>query len=261
MGKFLFKKSSKAIRILLISSLIFIIVFFAFQTRSRIKVWESSVSLFEDALLKAPKSRIPYNQLGLHYLILEDWDKAVYYYSLLVSNFPRDWQAWVIRCKAFIRKTDFPKALADLEKAFNLSGRTYELLFYRGTIHLLLHDYSRSISDLNEAIALNPKFSGALLNRAWAYFFLYDLERAIKDSSQALEANSGAKNALLVRGFFQIFRGNLFKALTDFMEAKSLLGPLFPRTLKKEWSNFVSFGEMNLLNLVWFFLIKIVKVI
>jgi tetratricopeptide (TPR) repeat protein len=89
----------------------------------------------------------------------------------------------------------------------------------RGYAYLMKSDFDRAIEDLDEAITVSPRYPFALRARSEAYRKLGQFEAAIKDANAALSIDPEDGRALMVRGAAQMYAGRHQEALTDLDKA------------------------------------------
>ncbi len=84
-------------------------------------------------------------------------------------------------------KGEYELALADFDKAAELSGDDPLVLIGRGRAHYNLKAYDRSVADFDRAIELSPRDSSAFFNRGSSYERMGEMERAIADYKTAID--------------------------------------------------------------------------
>ena len=96
---------------------------------------------------------------------------------------------------AFVRTSQYKKAIPDLTKAIEIHPDAGAFYFYRGLSYGKLNDQIRAIADYTQAIAKQPGKVGAYVNRGTLYARRGDDNRAIADFKKALELKPGLRIA------------------------------------------------------------------
>ena len=186
---------------------------------------------FDKAIKYDPQNTIAYMGRGRMYLkigkdvrALADFDKAVYLKSKestdveqsesdsekrendpatsdiheLIQQDPRPWfdyfrpgDAYHERGKAYLRKGDNDRAIADFDRAIQLDPESANTYNDRGAAYAMKGDYDRAIADLDKAIQLNPRVKNAHYNRGLAYKKKGDEARARADFEKEEQLKSG----------------------------------------------------------------------
>jgi len=81
----------------------------------------------------------------------------------------------------------YEKAIAELDKAIELSPRSADAYFERGAARLKHRELDMAIEDFRTAIKLDPRHARAYLMRSQAYEALGDRDAAKQDRAKALE--------------------------------------------------------------------------
>ncbi|MFA6320300.1 MAG: tetratricopeptide repeat protein [Candidatus Omnitrophota bacterium] len=129
-----------------------LVIIYCAMTYSRNFVWQSEVSLWDDAVRKSPaKSRV-YNNRGYAYLEKDRFDLAI---------------------------KDFDKAIAlepDIEAGY---------YYNRGNVYNYTDKPDAAIADYSKAIEMNPYYGFAYIGRAFAYFKKKDFDKSKADVARA----------------------------------------------------------------------------
>jgi uncharacterized protein (TIGR02145 family)/uncharacterized repeat protein (TIGR02543 family) len=84
------------------------------------------------------------------------------------------------------RPADYDLAVAEFDKAIQLSQNNAEAYYGRGRAYLRKGDNSRAVADYSQAIRLNPKDAISYSNRGRAYARMNDYDNAVSDFESAL---------------------------------------------------------------------------
>ena len=90
------------------------------------------------------------------------------------------------RASAFMARGEFPKAIADLNRAVELEPSVAQHYFDRARARLANREAALAMADLDEALKLRPDNAQALLTRGGLYLGMRDEPRARQDFEAAL---------------------------------------------------------------------------
>ena len=158
----------------------------------RLGLYESSLKDFEEAIKIDPKYKNDYKfleKIAGNYWYIENYDKAIYFYNLLIELKPNYAQAY----------------------------------FWRGKSYLVLGDYENSINDFNSAIKIFPTAEDYYW-RARAYELLFNFDLAIDSYDQAINLEPKESSYILSRGVSKAKKGLEKEALIDYQTALTLSG-------------------------------------
>ena len=106
----------------------------------------------------------------------------------LIQLDPEPWFYWFrrgalydARSKAYFRRGDYDRAIADLNTLLQLEPNRAEAYHNRGAAYGAKGDLDRAIADFDRAIQLNPRLKSAHYNRGGAYKLKGDQARARAD--------------------------------------------------------------------------------
>jgi TonB family protein len=106
----------------------------------------------------------------------------------LIQLDPEPWFYWFrrgalydARSKAYFRRGDYDRAIADLNTLIQLEPNRAEAYHNRGAAYGAKGDLDRAIADFDRAIQLNPRLKSAHYNRGGAYKLKGDHDRARAD--------------------------------------------------------------------------------
>jgi tetratricopeptide (TPR) repeat protein len=125
-------------------------------------------------------------------------------------------QAYGRRGQLYLQRTDYDRAIADLDKAIALGGRQAILYLSRGVALSLNGDHAKALPDINRAIQLNPKDAKALAFRADAYVRINDYNSAIADFTSAIALNPRDVPMHFRRGMAFLATEQVALAIADF---------------------------------------------
>jgi protein O-mannosyl-transferase len=188
----------------------------AFQ---RSKVWQDSLSLWNDVLFKYDHVAIAWINRGEARAGHRDFAGAENDFDRALELDPKSSLAWANRGAAKIKMGDFNGAMPDLEQAVLLNPADGDAYLNRGTARVSLGDVQGALQDFTKAVTLQPGSVKALTNRGFARIILGDPEGALADCNRALALAPEYGKALWGRGAARIRMGNLAKGCADLKNA------------------------------------------
>jgi len=150
-----------------------------------------------------------YDDLGQHWLAIQDYDKAIELKPDLA-------EAYGNRGNAYQRQGDYERAIADLSKFIELKADDAKAYYNRGTVYAKQGDYEQAIQDFGKAIELKPDYAEAYSNRGLTYYHKGDYEQAIRDLDRAIELEPDLAVAYNNRGAAHHDKGDYKQAIADY---------------------------------------------
>jgi tetratricopeptide (TPR) repeat protein len=147
---------------------------------------------------------------------LKQLDRMTADFDELVRIAPQNPIAYVVRADGLIKRHDYDRAVADLDKALASQPNPVVAETYatRAHAYLRMPRYDRAIADINKAISIKPD-----LSTAYAIRSLYNLEQdnnnaALADASEAIRLESG-------NDVFYLLRAEAYLRLNQITEAQA----------------------------------------
>ncbi len=231
---------------------IFLIIL-SYLTYQRNKVWQTPITLWEDALKKSPNRLRPKINLGSAYLEYDRYDDAIDHFTQVIEMDGQYTMAYNHRGNAYRHKKQYDLALADLNKAMSLDSSIAEIYNDRGVVYealdkddLALDDYNKALEfngsyvktynnrgivyqkkgnhglalkDFNKALAIDPDFEEAYSNRSNLYEETGQYDLILEDYKKALSINPRFTEAYYNRGVIYEKKGEYDLALLDYNKA------------------------------------------
>lgn len=179
---------SQKIKSYLLITLIIYISYCSWRSTERLKVWENSITLFDDIIKKEPKLALAYNQRG--------WAK--------------------------VQAGNIKGGMDDFTRAIEVDSTYAQGYNNRGSYRKEVKDYSGALDDLNTAIRLDSTYASAYNNRANTYFALGKLQEALADYNKAVGYDSTMGQAYFNRGLLKLNLGDTLAGLKDWKVAYKL---------------------------------------
>jgi tetratricopeptide (TPR) repeat protein len=181
----------------LVPILLIITILFSSITYSRVKVWNNTISLFDDAIKKTGLNETTGNMLCLGYLsegikklnnadtlgALSDFTKAIQYDSTYYGGYER-------RGRLLMKLKRYDEAQRDLSNLIETAPKdicTAEIFELRGLANLRLKMYDNALADFTQALSLDSLYSQAYANRGIVLINLNRNTEACADFQKACE--------------------------------------------------------------------------
>ncbi len=195
--------------------LISIISVYSIVSHKRTRVWESSLSLFNDAVLKYPESSIVYNNRGLAFADLNQFEAAAKDYKRSIELNPRSLFPYNNLGIVLTEQGKFEESLYYLNLALASDSSFAQAWFNRAETKAKMNDFEGSISDFSRFLDLRPQYLKAYVSRGISYFRIKEIGLALQDLNFAVEQNYGAE-AYLNRGVVYLNLNRNKEAIDDF---------------------------------------------
>ncbi len=146
--------------------------------------WSSSVSIWEDAVAKAPDHSRALNHLGVAYLSEGKFPESVETLTHAISVNPSDPYPYLNLAIAYRKSGKLDEAIGMYRKALTISPRIKQGHFNLGNALMLKGEYAAAVASYNEAIKLDPRVPSYHRNISVAYGSLG--QRALADHHDKL---------------------------------------------------------------------------
>ena len=185
---------------------------------------QSAIRLFFDGPLdKAielnPEFAEAYNNRGLAYYRKSDYDRAIIDLNKAIEIKPQYAEAYNNRSVAYYGKGDYDGAIADASKAIEINSQYARAYSSRSAAYDSKGDYDRAIADASKAIEIKLQFADAYDNRSVAYYGKGDYDRAIADASKAIEIDPHDAEAYNDQSGSESAKGDCDNAIADASKA------------------------------------------
>ena len=160
-----------------------------------------------------------FNNRGFAYYEKGEYDRAIADYDRAIQLTPDYAYAFSNRGNVYDHKGEYDRAIADYDQVIRLKP-DHALSFYnRGIAYRLKGEYEQAIRDYDRAIELKPDYANAFVNRGIAYRLKGEYNRAIRDYDQAIRLNPDSANAFNSRGNAYDDKGEYDRAIADYDQA------------------------------------------
>ena len=168
----------------------------AIGSRSRVAVWQDSVTLFNDVIAQFPEAAVAYHGLGEALNAKEDYVGALKNFELAIKYRP-----------------GYPDVLYNIAVVYDRLNRHAESIpFYMHAIqnkpdyvqahynvanaYYMIQNYDSSLYYFEKTLVLKPDHTGALNNMASIFFDTRDFDRALEILKRTLEVNPNQEEAI-----------------------------------------------------------------
>ncbi len=220
---------------------IIFLTIFAFQ---RNKVWENSLTLWDDVRQKYPNvltahyNRGNYNQaLGDSAMIAGESTKAIEYYNEAVKDYDNTIKLHNTNIGALSNRgitkaklNDPGSALLDFDAVIAIDSTYSNVFSNKGNALIMLSRWDEAITAYSKSVYYKPNFADAYYNRANAFLRIEKYQEAISDYLKALELNDKNLNIYVYIGFS-------YYSLKKYTEAKNY----FDTYLKYDTNNYSAY--------------------
>jgi tetratricopeptide (TPR) repeat protein len=184
--------------------------------------YELAVKDFRQVVALKPGTYLAYLSQGAIYIHQKEYEKGIEEINKAIALNPNDALAYVLRGFIYMQENSkYPeKVIADSSKAIAIGGLWSAIAYSNRGVTLLMEkkEYDRAIADLNKAIELTPRNAVAYLARGLALAFKSQFNRALEDISRSIELNPKVPAAYNLRGMVYSQMGNP-RAIADFQKA------------------------------------------
>ncbi|MFH1189116.1 MAG: tetratricopeptide repeat protein [Candidatus Omnitrophota bacterium] len=192
---------------------------YAILAYQRNMVWKDEFTLWNDVARKSPHKARPYNNRGVAYEERGDIDRAIADYDRAIELSPNYADAYNNRGNAYGEKGDFGRAIDEYNKAIKIDADSADAYNNRGNIYSRKGNYEQAIADYNKAIEIKPDHAEAFNDRGVAFDKKGRFDLAATDLDRAILINPEYADAYNNRGNIFRKRGFPDRAIADYNRA------------------------------------------
>ncbi len=226
-------KVRKGIQIFFYTVIASVFILLSVLTYNRSKIWKNSMTLWNDVIKKYPYVAGAYNNRGLAYMEMKEYNKAIKDFSINLELKPDSPKTYYNRGNAYFNIGDYDRAIDDYSEALKLDNNFTEVYYNRGSAYFRKMMIDNAIEDYSQTLKANPVHVYALKNRGAAYAYLGLYENALEDLDAALKINPSFIQAILERIELYIKMKQTEKAEEDINFLHSINYEIPERLLKK----------------------------
>ncbi len=222
------KKAPHAKKMLLIVSILYI-GFLSIKTYERNKIFENSLTFWNDVTKKYPQVLVAYFNSGNYLQSMGDetmptnqqkalafYQKAVEEYTKTIERHNRHTGAYTNRGITLAKMGNYKKAIENFNQVVSLDSSSSDIFSNRGNAWGLLGNWQNAVKDYNKALQLNPNLPNARFSRGVAYANLDSNRLSITDLTIVLKSNPNQIEAYSNRGISYYKLNLLDSAIADF---------------------------------------------
>lgn len=193
-------------------------ILLVFITADRCKVWQNSLSLWNDQIEKQPTVPVAFENRALVKGFANDLTGALKDFDQAIRLKPDYAQAYFDRAIAKEKLGDNQGAVSDYNMAIKHNKNLWLVYLNRGKIHTRTGEFKKAVDDFNRGLAL-VKDANLYFERGNSFLNINDTIPAIKDFTSAIELKPGFSLAFSNRGLIKMNQNDLAGALADFNKA------------------------------------------
>lgn len=167
--------------------------------------FEKAIDLYSKAItassLKAKEDYRPVYKRAIAYYYTGQFDLALKDLDTFTKQYSQVAQAHILRVVIYGQIGDDEKQLTSIERAIELQVDNFELVKWRGSIHLKLGNYAKAKADLLQVRGLMDD-AELETNLAVAYYSLEQMDSAFQCVNKSIELEATYEPAYLYAGSF-----------------------------------------------------------
>ncbi|MCX6269034.1 MAG: tetratricopeptide repeat protein [Bacteroidetes bacterium] len=166
------------------------LVLMFYLTFTRCDVWQTSLTLWDDAINQFPHASIPLNGRGKYYgMDLGDRTKAIEDFTASIRYNPEYEDPYSNRGIVYCLNGKLDSAIIDFNTAIGLKKDNYKAIANRGIAYAQTNRPELALNDFDQCIRLKPEKYHIYLNRGICYIQLNKPEKALVDFNKGIEIN------------------------------------------------------------------------
>ncbi len=176
-----------------------------------------------DSLVKDVHSRDADRTAAKNLFDKGDYTGAIQLLTKLIDSSFLDTEDMELRSRAYYKKADYKKALADIQMSMaNGDNGTARQLTTRGDIYRKTYESAKAMADYDRAIKKDPKFSPSYDSRGYLHALRAEYDEALKDCTKAISLDKKNVSAYTHRGYIYAKKYRIAEARIDFRMALEL---------------------------------------
>ena len=195
-----------------LSILIPLLLVYSTTTIHRNRVWKDDVSLWSDAVKKAPLSTRSYDNLGLAYDGTGNMEKAEEMYQKTLRLDPNYLFAYYNLGVLYQKQREWEKAANYYQEAVRLDPVYFNAYYNLGLVYQETGQYQKAIEAYEKAISSDSRHPHAYNNLGVAYWLKGEKEEAIRSFLKAVERGPDH-----VKAYYNL--GNVYQEIGDYRKA------------------------------------------
>lgn len=217
-------------------SILFLVILISFYSIVTIKAnsyWKNEFTLWKRAVDISPSSPRSHDNMGLAYMGMGDYDRAISEFEHTLRLNPLYFLAYYNAGVAYQLQKRFDMAIVNYEKCVKLNPDFFRVYYNLGIVYKKTGELDKAIAVYERAILIDPRHSFVYNNLGIALTEKGDLEKAESFFKQAININPGYAKAYYNLGslYYKIKRYDLaieafnsaIQLEPDYKEAKDML--------------------------------------
>ncbi|MEO8147003.1 MAG: tetratricopeptide repeat protein [Bacteroidia bacterium] len=203
--------------------------FLFYTTFQRCKVWNDSLTLWDNVLEQYPKVATALNNRGKHYgEHLQKYDEAMRDLTASIQADPNYELAYNNRGIVYSIRKQFDLAIKDFDQAIRLKPNYMEAIHNRAISLANSKQFDRAITDFTRIIRENPDKEESYVARGYTYLQVGKFNEGLQDLNRAIQLNPNDGNAYVNRSQAMYYLKRYKEALADVQMATSLGAQIDP---------------------------------
>jgi tetratricopeptide (TPR) repeat protein len=171
-----------------------------YLTFTRCDVWQTSITLWDDALEQFPHASMPLNNRGKFYgKDLGNTTKAIVDLNNAIRYNKGFEQPYSNRGIIFCMNGKFDSAISDFNNAIRIKSDYYEAISNRAIAYSQTNRPALALEDFTRCLTLQPNKPDMYLNRGYCYLQLNQPDKALDDFNAGLKLSPGNPDFYLRR--------------------------------------------------------------
>lgn len=214
-------EQKKKLKIIVYGFSIIYVFLLLILTHNRTKVWENSLSVWNDILEKNPHTPFALNNRASIKFKAKEYEAAINDLEKVIEIVPQHYQA-ITRCGlAKERSGNQKEALENYNQALKINSNYVEAYLNRSTLLFKMKKYEKSLEDCNKAIELSPSVK-SYTNRGLIKYQMKNVEGALSDMKKATEIDPENPESYFSRGSINLYSQKYVDAEADFTKVIKL---------------------------------------
>jgi protein O-mannosyl-transferase len=216
-----FSKNTRSIAYLALAG---VLIWFAYLTYQRTKVWTNAETLWTDAMNQFPFIEIAYENRGIYYKDHNELDKMLADYEFVTQKLnSKNEKIWSNLGNLYGLRKEFDKSLHAYSKAIEFNPQSHRTYLNRAITYSMMGKYTESLPDYDKSISMDSSEALTYKNRAYTRMQLGQFELCIKDYDKALLLFPYDTVSFLNRGIAKFNAKQYALSLDDFKKYSSMV--------------------------------------
>lgn len=192
------------------------------------KMYDESIVCYDQILQYNPESAVAYNQRGLAYSEIKNYEMAILNFNTAIEKASKDkniYIAYVNRSEAKLGSKQYEGAIADATTAIFLKSDYARAYVVRADGYALSKQFDKALVEYDKILqkfTSDPNIHATYASKARCYLELKLYKEAIETTDKGLLAKSDFPAFYNIRGYSFIQLGQYQKALEEFLKAIGL---------------------------------------